>query len=128
MLDARDRPGGRVLTLRDTFAGGQYAEAGAETFGETHNFVQRYVQAFHLETLPAFNYGRLTSLMLHNGQRSPSNSDLSRKYIVPAVKEIGDPRRPVGRQRICSGSSTASRWWNCSSAAELPARRLRGSR
>ena len=80
--------------LRDTFADGQYAEAGAETFGETHNFVQHYVQAFHLETMPAWNYGKLTSLVFRNGQRSRSSSELSRKYIEPAVKEIGDPLAP----------------------------------
>jgi monoamine oxidase len=94
VLDARDRPGGRVLTLRDTFADGQYAEAGAETFGETHNFVQHYVQALQLETIPAWNYGKLTSLVLRGGLRTPSSSDLTRKYIVPAVKEIGDPLAP----------------------------------
>jgi monoamine oxidase len=94
VLDARDRPGGRVLTLRDTFADGQYAEAGAETFGETHNFVHHYVQAFQLETIPAWNYGKLTSLVLQNGRRSPTSSELSRKYIEPAVKEIGNPLAP----------------------------------
>ena len=94
VLDARDRPGGRVLTLRDTFADGQYAEAGAETFGETHNFVQHYVHALQLETIPAWNYEKLTSLVVRDGQSSPSNSALSRKYIAPAVKEIGDPLAP----------------------------------
>ncbi len=94
VLDARDRPGGRVLTLRDSFADGQYAEAGAETFGETHNFVQHYVQAFRLDTTPAWNYGKLTSVFFRNGQRSRSGSELSRKYIEPAVKDIGDPLAP----------------------------------
>lgn len=94
VFDARDRPGGRVLTLRDTFADGQYAEAGAETFGETHNFVQHYVQALHLETIPAWNYGKLASIIIRDGQQSRSNAELSRKYIQPAVKEIGDPLAP----------------------------------
>jgi monoamine oxidase len=94
VFDARDRPGGRVLTLRDTFAGGQYAEAGAETFGETHTFVQHYVQALQLETIPAWNYGNLGSIIIRDGQRSRSNAELSRKYIQPAVKEIGDPLTP----------------------------------
>jgi monoamine oxidase len=80
--------------LRDTFADGQYAEAGAETFGETHNFVQHYVQTFHLETMSAWNYGKLSSLIFRNGQRSPPTSELSRKYIDPAVKEIGNPLAP----------------------------------
>lgn len=91
VIDARGRPGGRVLTLRDTFADGQYAEAGAETFGETHNFVQHYVQALNLEKIPAWNYGKLASLIFRDGQRSRPSSELSRKYIEPAVKEIGDP-------------------------------------
>ena len=94
VLDARDRPGGRVLTLRDTFAGGQYAEAGAETFGETHNFVRHYVQALRLETIPAWNYGKLTSLVIRDGRRAPSSNDLTRKYVQPAVKQIGDPLAP----------------------------------
>ena len=96
VIDARGHPGGRVLTLRDTFADGQYAEAGAETFNESHNYVQHYVQALQLETLPAWNYGKLTSLVFRNGQRSSttSTSALSRKYVEPAVKEIGDPLAP----------------------------------
>jgi monoamine oxidase len=94
VVDARDRPGGRVLTLRDTFADGQYAEAGAETFGETHNFVQHYVRALNLQTIPAWNYGKLTSLILRDGLRSVPTSELSRKYIEPAIKEIGDPLAP----------------------------------
>jgi len=94
VLDARDRPGGRVLTLRDSFADGQVAEAGAETFGETHNLVQHYVQSLKLETIPAWNYGKLASLIFRDGRRSPSSSELSRKYVVPAIKEIGDPLTP----------------------------------
>ncbi|MBZ5632220.1 MAG: FAD-dependent oxidoreductase [Acidobacteriia bacterium] len=94
VLDARGHPGGRVLTLRDSFADGQYAEAGAETFGQTHNFVQHYVQEFHLETMPAWNFGTLTSLVFRDGRRSGSGSDLSRKYVQPAVREIGDPLAP----------------------------------
>jgi monoamine oxidase len=80
-----------VLTLRDTFADGQYAEGGAETFSDTHNFVQRYVQALKLETLPAWNYGKLDSLFFRGGKRSRSSSELSRKYVEPMVREIGDP-------------------------------------
>jgi monoamine oxidase len=94
VFDARDRPGGRVLTMRDTFTGGQYAEAGAETFGETHTFVQHYVQALQLKTIPAWNFGKLASIIIRDGQRSRSNAELSRKYIQPAVKEIGDPLAP----------------------------------
>jgi monoamine oxidase len=44
--------------------------------------------------MPAWNYGKLTSLLFRNGQRSGSSSELSRKYIEPMVKEIGDPLAP----------------------------------
>ena len=47
-----------------------------------------------LETIPAWSYGKLTSLILRDGQRSRPTSELSRKYIEPAVKEIGDPLAP----------------------------------
>ena len=94
VLDARDRPGGRVLTLRETFADGQYAEAGAETFSDAHNFVQRYIRAFQLDTIPAWSYGKLASLFFRNGQRSRSNSELARRFVEPMVKEIGDPLAP----------------------------------
>ena len=94
VFEARDRPGGRVLTLRDSFADGQYAEAGAETFGESHNFVQHYVESLGLETLPAWNYGKLASIRFMRGARAPSNSGLARKYVQPVIKEIGDPLAP----------------------------------
>ena len=41
--------------------------------------------------MPAWSYGKLASLIVRNGQRSQSNSDLMRKYIEPAVREIGEP-------------------------------------
>ncbi len=94
VFEARDRPGGRVLTLRDSFADRQYAEAGAETFNETHDFVARYVQELHLETLPAWNYGKLASVRFVGGARAASNAALLRKYVQPLVKEIGDPLAP----------------------------------
>ena len=94
VLEARDRPGGRVLTLRESFADGQHAEAGAETFGETHNFVRHYVDSLGLETLLAWNYGKLASLRFVRSARAPSNSGLSRKYVQPAIREIGDPLAP----------------------------------
>ena len=36
IFEARERPGGRVLTLREPFADGLYAEAGAMTISSSH--------------------------------------------------------------------------------------------
>ena len=110
VLEARDRPGGRVLTLRDPFSDGLYAEAGAETFSDKHAFVQRYIREFNLPTTPAWNYGQLQSLFFMRGKRFTQTrtgtewpgslppdeqranwQELSRKYIAPAVKDVGDP-------------------------------------
>src|SRR4051812_16967995 len=38
ILEAQARTGGRVLTLRDGLANGQYAEAGATRIADTHNY------------------------------------------------------------------------------------------
>src|SRR6476661_2196163 len=48
ILEARNRPGGRVLTLREPFADGLYAEAGAMTISSSHTLSIRYARLFEL--------------------------------------------------------------------------------
>ena len=48
VLEARDRVGGRVLTLRTPFGGGAYAEAGAEWIENYHRDALAYVREFGL--------------------------------------------------------------------------------
>src|SRR5262245_5137455 len=48
ILEARDRPGGRIETLRDGFSDGLYAEAGATFISDTHQLVRRYAKAMEL--------------------------------------------------------------------------------
>ena len=48
ILEARDRPGGRIETVRDPFADGLYAEAGATFISDTHVLVRRYARAMEL--------------------------------------------------------------------------------
>lgn len=54
ILEARARPGGRVHTLREPFAGGQHAEAGALLVPGHHRLVLRYARRFGLALEPAF--------------------------------------------------------------------------
>jgi monoamine oxidase len=49
VLEARTRPGGRVLTLREPFADGLYAEAGAISFGNSYSVANRYIDALRLK-------------------------------------------------------------------------------
>jgi monoamine oxidase len=50
VLEAQLRPGGRVHTLREPFAEGLYAEAGAIDFADGNRHCMRYVNAFDLPT------------------------------------------------------------------------------
>ena len=48
IFEARARPGGRILTLREPFADGLYAEAGAMTISSSHALTLRYARLFEL--------------------------------------------------------------------------------
>jgi len=112
VLEAQLRPGGRVLTLREPFSDGLYAEAGASSFADTHDLTLKYVQLFHLPLDPDLS-NDLAFLHYRRGKRitakpgeevdwsqvynlTPEEKELgrsgrTRKYVEPAVKEIGDP-------------------------------------
>ena len=52
ILEARSYPGGRIHTLREPFAPGLYAEAGAMRIPSRHALVRHYIRTFDLETTP----------------------------------------------------------------------------
>jgi monoamine oxidase len=52
VLEAQDRPGGRVQTVRDGFRQGGHAELGAIRIFESHEFTRKYVSEFGLELTP----------------------------------------------------------------------------
>jgi monoamine oxidase len=54
LLEARKRPGGRVLTLREPFADGLYAEAGATRIHASHDLTLKYINSFGLELAPFY--------------------------------------------------------------------------
>ena len=51
ILEAQQRVGGRVYTLREPFAPGLYAEAGAMRIPRAHKLTLAYVEKFGLETI-----------------------------------------------------------------------------
>jgi monoamine oxidase len=53
VLEAQERPGGRVLTLR-TFDEGLYGDAGAARIPDRHVWTLRYVKEFNLRLLPFY--------------------------------------------------------------------------
>jgi monoamine oxidase len=52
LLEGRSRVGGRILTLREPFAPGLHAEAGAMRLPKAHHLVMAYVERFRLPLLP----------------------------------------------------------------------------
>lgn len=68
VLEARTRPGGRVHTLRDPFADGLYAEAGATRVPNHHHFTLQYAELFGL-TLDPFEPPDSPSIYYVRGKR-----------------------------------------------------------
>ncbi len=90
VVEARNRPGGRVETLRAPFSGGLYAEAGAARIPDTHYLTLYYARQFGLPLEP-FEQPGMHPVSYMNGQRvDPAKSDeLSAKFYDPVVETLG---------------------------------------
>jgi len=73
VIEARDRIGGRVHTVRSPFAGGQHAEAGGEYVDRVHTELRRYCRRFGvpLEDVRR-GFGGLVGLVYRDGERKRS--------------------------------------------------------
>lgn len=70
ILEATQRAGGRVLTLRDPFTDGLYGEAGAMRVPLSHHLTQTYIHKFGLPLIP-FTRSGPNSFFYLQGQRHP---------------------------------------------------------
>ncbi|WP_224483432.1 NAD(P)/FAD-dependent oxidoreductase [Robertkochia aurantiaca] len=52
LLEARDRPGGRVSTVRDEFADGLYVDEGAVGYSKSYTLANEYIKKYNLEGAP----------------------------------------------------------------------------
>ncbi|TBW26405.1 NAD(P)/FAD-dependent oxidoreductase [Gramella sp. KN1008] len=52
VLEARNRPGGRVSTIREPFANGLHAEEGAAAYSNTYTHALKFIDEFGLEKVP----------------------------------------------------------------------------
>jgi monoamine oxidase len=111
VLEAQNRPGGRIYTLRSPFSDGLYAEAGAVSFTE-NRITRRYLDALKLTTEP-IRQSNLANVYHQRGKRFEGKQgappdwpyDLTAdekklgyrgmllKYFSPGAK-IGDPTAP----------------------------------
>lgn len=111
VLEARNRPGGRVHTLRSPFADGLYAEAGAISYSESSRHMVRYVKAFGLtgqplgpRGAPVFHF-RGKRIVIKQGEKPQWPHELAageqglpliqliQKYfsVVEKLGDVGDP-------------------------------------
>ena len=84
VFEARMRPGGRIHTLRDEFADGMHAEAGAVDFGDAYTVLQHYISAFNLP----FNEDQAT-------EKASGAKDVyylkNKRYLIPSGSELNWP-------------------------------------
>jgi len=113
VLEARMRPGGRVHTLRETFADDLYAEAGAMSFTTGYTNLLRYAKLMNIPFLK-FVPNPLGQIYHLHGKRlkvkpgesiqwpysltadesSAGREILFQRYIVDALKGFGNPDEP----------------------------------
>lgn len=109
VLEAQTRPGGRVLTLREPFADGLSAEAGASRIPDDHTLTLKYVREFGLELDPLpgdlpivwqVRGRRLRArrneaiewpLALTAEERRLGLTGLEERDVLPALRQVGDP-------------------------------------
>ena len=68
ILEAQQRVGGRVYTLRDPFLPGLYAEAGAMRIPKSHALTMAYIEKFNLSLSP-FTMGNPKAYCYFQGRR-----------------------------------------------------------
>ena len=98
VLESQPRPGGRVLTLREPFTNGLYAEAGAIAFSDKSANALRYATAMHVEMkrIPVSSLPRVYYL---RGRRFIVKADLSAEWPY----ELTAKEKPLGPDGILAG-------------------------
>ena len=93
LLEAQNRVGGRVCTLREPFADGLYAEAGAMRIPRAHRLTMAYLERFNLPTLP-FTMGNPRAYYYLHGKRhriAEATTDPRRLGFAVHPQEEGRP-------------------------------------
>jgi monoamine oxidase len=89
VLEARSRVGGRVLTVRDGFADGQYADVGAMILYEGQPNILELCRRFELDLSPQVTFGaELPALLL-------ADRLLSTDEVGAALQELGGAHEQV---------------------------------
>src|SRR5262245_39629552 len=97
VLEARDRPGGRVLTVRSAFDDGLHAEAGPIRIAGVHQAVPRAVRSSGLKLTP-FAASQGEAVVAIRGKAAPAaqanrvdQADLLDRYIGALPDDLAEP-------------------------------------
>ena len=133
VIEARDRVGGRVWTVRDGFRERQHAEAGADFIDSDQHTLLALIGELGLSTVPAirrgFAYygtdrrGRLSRQSLESGfdAMMPALGPLVRDYLLAERRWSSGLARELGRQSVGG-------WLRRQRASEWTHRRFLGMR
>ena len=119
VLEARNRPGGRAYTMRDRFADGLYAEAGAVYVVDWDLYTRHYAELLNVSLESLASHVMATpqeegAFYFIRGERVYSKADamtqwpieltakekklglpgIRQKYVTPMFKEMGDVESP----------------------------------
>jgi monoamine oxidase len=90
MLEARMRPGGRIYTLRDSFADSLYAEAGAIDFGDGYRVLMRYIKSLDLPVMQVPPGANTITYARGNRYITPQDREPEWPYDLPlAERQLG---------------------------------------
>lgn len=99
ILEAQKRAGGRVLTLRESFAENLYAEAGAARIHANDDLTHKYLREFDLSLIP-FYPANGNFVHLKNGRRE----EVGLSQFTKAVEAVVHLDKPEKWQKISGGN------------------------
>jgi monoamine oxidase len=89
VLEARDRVGGRVLTLHEPFSGDQYAEAGGESIDDNHTAIQALARRYRLALAHRPADKLLRAAVFDKGERSSLGALLEQNGTATTIGYLG---------------------------------------
>ncbi len=88
VFEARDRPGGRALTIRQPFTDGLPADAGGFRYRDDHVLVAEYVKLFGLQVGPFYPQHGKSILYLGGVRMERSPGEQLPAHLVKSLTEI----------------------------------------
>lgn len=120
VLEGQGRVGGRVLTVRDGFVEGQYAEAGADFIDEEHGEIRHLVHSLDLKLVPVLRSGFAFALSSKRKVRRLVSADGLWKrlthHLAPLIRAYRlSEQRWDGAVARTLGSLSVADWMNTTS-------------